>query len=64
MKGSLLEKELVYQIVGCAMAVLNGIGHGLREKTYERGLVVGLNRAGLAMDNQKVFPVLDRKSVV
>jgi len=55
--GTLLEKELVYQIVGCAMAALNGIGHGLREKTYERGLVVGLNKAGLATDSQKVFPV-------
>ncbi len=30
----LLEKELVYKIVGCAMKVHSGVGHGLREKTY------------------------------
>ena len=32
------EEELVYRIVGCAMEVHNEIGHGLREKTYERAL--------------------------
>jgi hypothetical protein len=31
----LLEKDLVYRIIACAMAVHNTIGHGLREKTYE-----------------------------
>ena len=34
------EKELVFQIVGCSMEVLNELGHGLREKTYERALCV------------------------
>ena len=34
------EKNLVFQIVGCAMEVLNELGHGLREKTYERALCV------------------------
>jgi PD-(D/E)XK nuclease superfamily len=36
----MLLKEEVYHIVGCALEVLNGIGHGLHEKPYENALVV------------------------
>lgn len=38
--AELLEKELVFRIIGCAMAVHNTLGHGLREKTYENSLAV------------------------
>jgi|GEM_PF-1878471 len=31
--AELLEKELVFRIIGCAMAVHNALGHGLGEKT-------------------------------
>ena len=37
--GLLFRKE-VYQIVGCAMEVLNGLGHGLHEKPNENALVM------------------------
>ncbi len=42
----LLLKDEVYQIVGCAIEVLNELGHGLIEKPYENALVVefGLKR--------------------
>ena len=36
----LLLKEEVYQIVGAALEVLNGVGHGFHEKPYENALVV------------------------
>jgi GxxExxY protein len=36
----LLLKEEVFQIVGCAIEVLNTLGHGLVEKPYENALVV------------------------
>src|SRR6266545_4870465 len=36
----LLSKEEVFQIVGCAIEVLNTLGHGLVEKPYENALVV------------------------
>ena len=36
----LVLKEEVFEIVGCAIEVLNGIGHGLLEKPYENALVV------------------------
>ena len=55
--GELLEKDLVYRIVGCAMAVHNEIGHGLREKTYKRALVVELTRQAVASSQQTRFPV-------
>ena len=35
----LLLKDEVFQVVGCAIEVLNTIGHGLVEKPYENALV-------------------------
>jgi hypothetical protein len=32
----------VFQVVGCAIEVLNTIGHGLVEKPYENALVIEL----------------------
>lgn len=52
------EKELVFQIVGCAMEVLNELGHGLREKTYERALCVEFKLRGIPFSQQEIFPVL------
>ena len=34
--SDILFKEEVFQIVGCAFEVLNGLGHGLNEKNYEK----------------------------
>jgi len=36
----LLSKDEVFQIVGCAIEVLNTLGHGIVEKPYENALVV------------------------
>jgi GxxExxY protein len=36
----LLFKDEVFQIVGCAIEVLNTLGHGIVEKPYENALVV------------------------
>lgn len=36
----ILFKDEVYQIVGAAIEVLNGLGHGLHEKPYENVLIV------------------------
>jgi len=53
----LIEKELVHKIVGCAMTVLNELGHGLREKTYEKALYIEFNRQSLTFNQQTIFPV-------
>jgi len=55
--GKLLLKDEVYQVVGCAMAVLNEIGHGLVEKIYENSLIVEFKLRGIAFDQQRRFPV-------
>ncbi len=62
--SKLLEKELVYEIVGYAMKVHSGIGQGLREKTYERGLCVEFRHQGLSFENQKEFPVHYRGELI
>jgi len=51
------EKELVFQIVGCSMDVLNELGHGLREKTYERALCHEFELQEVNYSQQTVFPV-------
>ena len=62
--SSLLEKELVYKITGCAMRVHGEIGPGLREKTYERALCVEFRHAGLSFSQQMTFPVNYREEQV
>lgn len=54
----ILHNELVYSIVGCAMEVLNGLGHGLHEKPYENALVVEFGLKGIGLEQQRRFPIL------
>ena len=49
--------DLVYQVVGCAMEVINELGHGLREKNYEKALVVELKRNNILYSQQKIYRV-------
>ena len=62
--AELLEKDLVYKIVGCAITVLNEIGHGLREKTYENALCLEFNHQSMEYDKQTKYPVYFRKQIV
>lgn len=57
-EGTLLHKELVYSLVGCALEVLNVVGHGLHEKPYENGLVVEFGLKGISFEQQRRFAVL------
>jgi GxxExxY protein len=59
--SKLLLKEEVYQLVGCAIEVLKGVGHGLHEKVYENGLVVEFKLRGIAFDQQRHFDVLNKQ---
>ncbi|MCO5273839.1 MAG: GxxExxY protein [Flavobacteriales bacterium] len=54
----LLLKEEVYEVVGCAMEVLNTLGHGLLEKPYENAMVVELRERGIPFQQQPRFPVI------
>lgn len=55
--NKLLLKEEVFQIVGAAMEVLNGLGHGLLEKPYENALVIELGLRGIPYQQQPRFDV-------
>jgi GxxExxY protein len=54
----LLLKNEVFQIVGCAMEVLNELGHGLLEKPYENALVVEFGLRGIPHFQQPRYDVL------
>jgi len=56
--GKLLAKEEVFQIVGCAIEVLNALGHGLVEKPYENALVVEFRLQSIPFRQQPSFNVL------
>ena len=56
--NKMLLKEEVFQIVGCAMEVLNEIGHGLNEKIYENSLTVEFKLRHIAFDQQRRYEVL------
>lgn len=49
--------EECHHAVGCAFEVLNEIGHGLKEKTYENALVVEFGLRGIPFEQQRRFPV-------
>jgi GxxExxY protein len=51
-------KEETHQIIGCAMEVLNTLGHGLLEKPYENALVVEFALRNLPFRQQPRFDVL------
>jgi GxxExxY protein len=57
-KEVLLLKTEVFQIVGCAIEVLNTIGHGLLEKPYENALVVEFGMRKIPFRQQPSFDVL------
>ncbi len=39
------------------MEVINELGHGLREKTYEKALIVEFNRNDIQFSQQKIYKV-------
>jgi GxxExxY protein len=54
----LLLKQEVFQIVGCAIEVLNTLGHGILEKPYENALVVEFGLRKIPFRQQPAFDVL------
>jgi len=54
----LLLKDEVYLVVGCALEVINGLGHGLHEKPYENALVVEFGLRAIPFAQQPRYPIL------
>jgi GxxExxY protein len=57
-QDKLLFRNEVFQIVGCAIEVLNTVGHGLIEKPYENALVVEFGLRGIPFRQQPSFDVI------
>jgi GxxExxY protein len=60
----LLVKEEMFQIVGCAIEVLNALGHGLLEKPYENALTVEFRLRNIPFQQQPLFDVLYKEHKV
>jgi len=54
----LLLKEEVFQIIACAIEVLNTLGHGIIEKPYENALVVEFRLRNIPSRQQPPFDIL------
>jgi GxxExxY protein len=54
----LVLKAEVFAVVGCAMEVLNELGHGLLEKPYENALVVEFRINDIRFRQQPHFDVM------
>jgi GxxExxY protein len=54
----LLFKDEVFQIIGCAIEVLNTLGHGIVEKPSENALVVEFGLRQIPFRQQPAFDVL------
>jgi hypothetical protein len=49
--------DATYKIIGCAMAVHNELGPGLREGIYQRALAVKIDAAGLVHEEERPVEV-------
>lgn len=54
------DQVITRPIIGCAMRVINTLGHGLHEKPYENALCVELKSQGIAYEQQPRFPIYYR----
>lgn len=54
------DQVITRPIIGCAMRVINTLGHGLHEKPYENALCVELRSQGIAYEQQPRFPIYYR----
>ena len=63
-KRELILKEEVYAVVGCAIEVLNHLGHGLHEKVYENALCVEFRLRAIPCTQQERHRVLYKGEVV
>jgi GxxExxY protein len=56
--GQLIHREVTEAVIGAAMAVLNELKPGLREKLYERALIIELRERGHRVETQREYRVL------
>lgn len=60
----IIHKDLAYRVVGLAMEVHSGLGHGFLEKVYENALMVLFRREGIPAKQQAPISVSFEGQVV
>ena len=63
-RSKLLCGNETHEIIGCAMSVLNELGHGFCEKIYENALCYEFSLKGIPFAQQKSFPIYYKKRMV
>jgi len=58
------QENETHEIIGCAMDVLNELGHGLLEKPYENALGVEFKVRGISYSQQSHYDILYKGVVV
>lgn len=53
-----------WEIVGCAMEVLNELGHGFHEKPYENSLIVEFRLRDISYEQQRKYDILYKQEKV
>jgi GxxExxY protein len=54
------DQPITRPIVGCAMRVINSMGHGFHEKIYENALCVEMSAQGIPFQQQPRYPIFYR----
>jgi GxxExxY protein len=57
-EGEFLFKDETYQVIGCALEIINTIGSGFFEKIYENALVTEFDLKKIPYSQQSRYPVL------
>jgi GxxExxY protein len=60
----LIHKELVYQMIGCAMRVHRELGYGFLEKVYENSLMILFEKEPIKAKQQYPVPVYFEGQIV
>lgn len=57
MENTMIDDELTYRIIGCAMRVHAFLGNGFQEVIYQRALVIEFRKGGLNFDRELEMPI-------
>ena len=57
-------EALVYNVIGCCIAVHRALGPGLLEATYRRAICLELTAAGIPFEREKTIPVTYREELL
>ena len=55
--NKIIDDELTYKIIGCAMKVHNTLGNGFQEVIYQRCLAIELDKTGISYQREKEMPI-------